>query len=81
MAGAEVKDFAVAALPRAARAKNFAAFEPGDKNNLIRCRHGERFTVHFDVFDFEIAIDPARDWMGRIADPESFLFAGFAPDD
>ena len=78
--GTEVKDFAVAAFPGTTGAENFTAFEPGDENNLLRRRHRERFAVHFDVLDFEIAINPARDWMGRVTNPEPFLFAGLAPD-
>src|SRR6266478_943860 len=80
VAGTEVKDFAVAAFPGTTRAKNLAALEPGDENNLVGRRHGERFAIHFDVLDFEIAIYPARDWMRRVANPEPFLFAGLAPD-
>src|SRR6266513_993042 len=81
VAGAEVKDLSVATFPGAARAENFTALEPGNENNLIGRRHGERFAVHFDILDFEIAIDPARNRMGRVANPEPFLFAGLAPDD
>src|SRR5882724_2383184 len=81
VARAEVKDFAVATFPGTAGAENFAALEPGNENNLIGRRHGERFAVHFDILDFEIAINPARDRMGWVANPEPFLFAGFAPDD
>src|SRR5205809_4031891 len=81
VAGTKVKDFSIATFPGATRAENFAALEPGNENNLIGRRHGERFAVHFDILDFEIAIDSARDRMGWVANPEPFLFAGFAPDD
>ena len=80
VAGTEVKDFAVAAFPGAPRTENLAALEPGDENNLVGRRHCERFAIHFDVLDFEIAIDPARDRMRRVANPEPLLFAGLAPD-
>src|SRR5256885_13513847 len=80
VAGTEVKDFAVAAFPGATGAENLAALEPGDKNNLVGRRHCERFAIHFDVLDFEIAINPVRDWMRWVANPEPFPFAGLAPD-
>src|SRR5437870_13643184 len=35
VAGTEVKDFAVAALPSATGAEDFTPVEPGDENNLI----------------------------------------------
>src|SRR6266576_3176712 len=81
VAGAEVKDFAVATFPSATRAENLAALEPRNENNLLGGGYGERLAIHFDVLDFEVAINPARDRMGGVANPEAFLFAGLAPDD
>src|SRR5438034_6243708 len=81
VAGTKVKDFSIATFPTATRAENFAVLAPGNENNLIGRRHGERFAVHFDIFDLEIAIDSAGDRMGWVTNPEPFLFAGFAPDD
>src|SRR6476646_4610387 len=80
VAWTEVKDFAVAAFPGAARTENLAALEPGDENDLVGRRHCERFAIHFDVLDFEIAINSAGDWMRRVANPKPFPFAGLAPD-
>src|SRR5437868_9183895 len=80
VAGAKVKDFSIATFPGATGAKNFAPFKPGDENNLIGRGHGEWFTVHFDILDFEVAINPTCDRMGRVTNPESLFFAGFAPD-
>src|SRR5438270_526260 len=75
VAGAKVKDFSIAAFPGATGAKNFAPFKPGDENNLIGRGHGEWFTVHFDILDFEVAINPTCDRMGRVTNPESLFFA------
>src|SRR2546423_14739388 len=81
VAGAEVKDFAVTTFPGATGPENLATLEPRNENNLLGGGYGERLAIHFDVLDFEVAINPACDRMGRVANPEPFLFAGFAPDD
>jgi len=79
VAGPEIKDFAIAALPGATGTKNFAALKPAEKNNLVRVRDGERFAIHFLVGNFEIAVDALCDGMARIANPDAFFLAGFAP--
>src|SRR5438270_13364748 len=81
MPGAKVKDFTVTALPSAAGAKDFAAFKPGNEDDLIRCRDGERFAIHLDILDFKIAVNAARDRMGGVAHPQSLALARFAPND
>src|SRR5439155_5368309 len=65
VAGAEVKDFAVATLPSATGAENFTPFKPGDENNLVSRGNRERVAVHFDVHDFEIASNTAPDRLCR----------------
>ena len=79
VARTEIKDLAVAAFPGAAAPENFAAFKPGEKNDLVRRRDGERFAIHLGVLDFETAIDPAGDRMPGIANPETLPFARLAP--
>src|SRR5689334_5858482 len=81
VAGPEVKDFAVPAFPSATGAKDFAAFKPGNENNLLGGRYGEWFAIHLHVLDFEIAINPTCDRMRRVADPKPLFFACFTPDD
>ena len=79
MAGPEIKNFPIAALPSTTGTKNFASFEPGDENDFIRCRNGERFAIHFCVRNFKIAVEAVCNWMSGVANPEPFFFAGFPP--
>jgi SAM-dependent methyltransferase len=65
VAGAEVKDFAVAAFPGATAPEDFAAFKPGEKNDFVRRRNGKRFAIHFGVLNFKVAINSRRDRVTR----------------
>src|SRR5262245_52128828 len=77
--GRKIKYFSVTAFPSATGTKYVAAFEPGNKNHFVRSRDGEWFSVHLRVLDFEITIKPMGDRMRRVANPDTLLFAGFAP--
>ena len=50
-----------------------------DTDVLVRHRNRERLAVHLGVRDFEVAVDPTRDRMTGVANPESLLLARFAP--
>jgi len=78
--GPEIKDFTVASLPAAAGSKDFTPLEPGNKYSLVRSGNSERFTVHLLVGNFEVSLDSLGDGMAGVADPKSFFFSGFAPD-
>ena len=58
--GPEIEDLAVPALPGAAASEDFAAFKPGEENDLVRRRNRERLAVHLRVLNFKEAIDSAR---------------------
>jgi hypothetical protein len=79
VAGAEVENFAVAAFVATAGAEDFAALEPGDEDDVLRCGDGEGFAIHFFVGNFEIRAQAAGDWVAGVADPETLFFAGLAP--
>src|SRR6185295_10004606 len=79
VAGTKVEDFPVSSLPRATAAEDFAALKPGDEDNFIRRRNGERLAIHLGIFNLETFIDAAGDRMPGIANPESLTLRRFPP--
>src|SRR4051812_48879715 len=79
MPRAEVKDFSIPALPGTAAPENFAAFEPGEKNDLVRRWDDERFAVHFGILNFKAPINSRCDGVTGVADPKPFALARLAP--
>ena len=70
VAGAEVEDAAVAALPGGAAAEDLAASEPRDEEELVGLGDAERFAIHFLLGYLEVFADALGDGVGGVDVPE-----------
>ena len=80
MPGTKIKDFAVTSFPAAAGPEDFTSLEPGNEDRFVGSWNSERFAIHLFVGDLEVGLDSLSDGMSGLADPNPFLFSGFAPD-
>src|SRR6056297_303635 len=70
MSRAEAKDLAFVALESATAAKDFAALEPTDENQLVGLRNIKELAVHLCPRQCEVRrLEPINDGMSRIDDP------------
>jgi len=79
VAWAEIKHASIAALPCRAAAKDLAAGEPGNENQLIWRWNTEGLALHLLGGDFKIIADACCDGVVRSDVPDAFLVGRFAP--
>lgn len=59
----KIEHFPLAAMERAAAAAYFPAFEPADKNELVRSRNVKMLSIHFFLLKLYIFADSFSDRM------------------